>query len=110
MAKDTTDARGRPIDRKARLRIPPHHVTKQTPFERIHNWDEVYFGYTPEPAMFEAQRCIQCPAAPCIKACPIGNDIPGALAQLEIGRLEEAAAIFRRTNELPELCGRLCPQ
>ena len=110
MAKDTADARGRPINRKARLRIPPHHVTKQTPFERVHNWDEVYFGYTPEPAMFEAQRCIQCPAAPCVKACPIDNDIPGALAQLEIGRLEEAAAIFRRTSELPELCGRLCPQ
>ncbi len=99
-----------PIDRKARLRIPPHHVTKQPPFERIHNWDEVYHGYTPEPAMFEAQRCIQCPAAPCIKACPIGNDIPGAFALLEIGKLAQAAAVFRATSEMPELCGRLCPQ
>ena len=101
---------GQPIDRKARLRIPPHHVTKQTPFERVHNWDEVYYGYTPEPAMFEAQRCIQCPAEPCVKACPVGNDIPGALAFLELGRIGEAAAIFRSTSEMPELCGRLCPQ
>lgn len=101
---------GKPIDRKGRLRIPPHHVTKQTPFERVHNWDEVYHGYTPEPAMFEAQRCIQCPAAPCTKACPIDNDIPGALAFLEVGRISEAAAIFRDTSEMPELCGRLCPQ
>jgi glutamate synthase (NADPH/NADH) small chain len=101
---------GQPIDRKARLRIPPHHVTKQTPFERVDNWDEVYHGYTPEPAMFEAQRCIQCPAAPCVKACPVSNDIPGALAFLELGRLSEAAAVFRSTSELPELCGRLCPQ
>ncbi len=99
-----------PIDRKARLRIPPHHVTKQPPFERIGNWDEVYHGYTPEPAMFEAQRCIQCPAAPCIKACPIDNDIPGAFALLEIGRLQDAANVFRETSEMPELCGRLCPQ
>jgi len=101
---------GQPIDRKARLRIPPHHVTKQPPFERVHNWDEVYHGYTPEPAMFEAQRCIQCPAAPCTKACPIDNDIPGALAFLELGRFAEAAKIFRATSEMPELCGRICPQ
>ena len=101
---------GFPIDRKARLRIPPHHVTKQPPFERVGNWDEVYYGYTPEPAMFEAQRCIQCPAAPCVKACPIGNDIPGAFGLLEIGRLQEAAEVFRETSEMPELCGRLCPQ
>ena len=110
MSKKKPAARTRPIDRKARLRIPPHHVTKQPPFERVHNWDEVYHGYTAGPAMFEAQRCIQCPAAPCIKACPIGNDIPGALALLEIGKIGEAAAIFRQTSEMPELCGRLCPQ
>ena len=97
-------------DRKARLRIPPHHVTKQTPYERVHNWDEVFNGYTPEPAMFEAQRCIQCPAAPCVKACPVDNDIPGALWLLESGKIAEAAATFRLTSNLPELCGRLCPQ
>ena len=110
MAKAQTTRTGLPIDRRARLRIPPHHVTKQTPHDRIHNWDEVYFGYTAGPAMFEAQRCIQCPAAPCTVACPIDNDIPGALAYLETGRLSEAAAVFRATSEMPELCGRLCPQ
>ncbi|MDE2745110.1 MAG: NAD(P)-dependent oxidoreductase [Chloroflexota bacterium] len=101
---------GQPIDRRQRLRIPPHHVTKQTPHDRIHNWQEVYYGYTAGPAMFEAQRCIQCPAAPCTRACPIDNDIPGALAFLEIGKLADAAAVFRQTSEMPELCGRLCPQ
>ena len=101
---------GQPIDRRQRLRIPPHHVTKQTPHDRVRNWDEVYYGYTAGPAMFEAQRCIQCPAAPCTVACPIDNDIPGALAYLEIGKLADAAAVFRRTSEMPELCGRLCPQ
>ena len=101
---------GQPIDRRQRLRIPPHHVTKQTPHDRVHNWDEVYYGYTAGPAMFEAQRCIQCPAAPCTRACPIGNDIPGALAFLEVGKLADAASVFRQTSEMPELCGRLCPQ
>ena len=101
---------GQPIDRRQRLRIPPHHVTKQTPHDRVHNWDEVYYGYTAGPAMFEAQRCIQCPAAPCTVACPVDNDIPGALAFLELGKLAEAAQVFRQTSEMPELCGRLCPQ
>ena len=101
---------GQPIDRRQRLRIPPHHVTKQTPHDRVHNWEEVYYGYTAGPAMFEAQRCIQCPAAPCTAACPVDNDIPGALAFLEIGKLADAAAVFRQTSEMPELCGRLCPQ
>ncbi len=109
-AKQQLTRAGQPIDRRQRLRIPPHHVTKQTPHDRIHNWDEVYFGYTAGPAMFEAQRCIQCPAAPCTQACPISNDIPGALAFLELGKLGDAAAVFRRTSEMPELCGRLCPQ
>jgi len=110
MAANPQTRTGLPIDRKSRLRIPPHHVTKQTPHERVHNWDEVYYGYTAGPAMFEAQRCIQCPAAPCTVACPIDNDVPGALALLEVGRLAEAAAVFRETSPMPELCGRLCPQ
>ncbi len=101
---------GQPLDRRQRLRIPPHHVTKQTPHDRVHNWDEVYYGYTAGPAMFEAQRCIQCPAAPCTQVCPVSNDIPGALAFLELGKLADAAAVFRQTSEMPELCGRLCPQ
>lgn len=110
MAKQQMTRAGLPLDRKSRLRIPPHHVTKQTPHDRVHNWNEVYYGYTAGPAMFEAQRCIQCPAAPCTRACPIENDIPGALAFLETGRLAEAVAVFRQTSEMPELCGRLCPQ
>ena len=101
MADTDAKARAKLVDRKARLRIPPHHVTKQTPFERVHNWNEVYHGYTPEPAMFEALRCIQCPAEPCTKACPVGNDIPGAFAFLEVGQIAQAAAIFRQTNEMP---------
>ena len=110
MTREDRTPRLSAVDRKARLRIPPHHVTKQAPYERVHNWDEVFHGYTPEPAMFEAQRCIQCPAAPCIKACPIDNDIPGALWLLESGRIADAADLFRETSSMPELCGRLCPQ
>ena len=99
-----------PVDRKARLRIPARRPEKQLPEQRTGNWDEVFFLFDGETARVEAERCIQCPAAPCQKACPVGNDIPGALWKLEQGDFDGAADIFRETSELPEMCGRLCPQ
>ena len=98
------------IDRKARLKIPAQPVSKQDPKERIHNWHEVYLGYDLPTAQLEATRCIQCPAAPCQKACPVHNNIPGALLKLERGDVLGAAQVFRETSVLPDMCGRLCPQ
>ena len=98
------------VDRKARLRIPAQLPEKQPARERVGNWDEVYALFDPDFAAKEAERCIQCPAAPCQKACPVGNDIPAALWLLEQGDIDGAANIFRETSELPEMCGRLCPQ
>lgn len=98
------------IDRKARLKIPHHASPKQRPEERIHNWLEVYEDYDLETAKLEAMRCIQCPAAPCQVACPLDNDIPGALLRLEEGDVLGAAQVFRATNPAPDMCGRLCPQ
>jgi glutamate synthase (NADPH/NADH) small chain len=98
------------IDRKARLAIPHQPVPKQAPGERIRNWLEVYEGYDLPSAKIEAERCIQCPAAPCQVACPLHNDIPGALLKLEDGDITGAAEVFRRTNPAPDMCGRLCPQ
>ncbi len=104
---ETTETK---IDRKARLKIPFQPVPKQDPKERVKNWDEVYLGYDLPTAKLEATRCIQCPAAPCIKACPLDNDIPGALLKLEVGDILGAAEVFRATNPAPDMCGRLCPQ
>lgn len=98
------------IDRKSKFEIEPVKVRKQDPDERIHNWDEVVQVFTVDEAVVEAQRCIQCPAAPCIKACPVHNDIPGAFALLENRDVIGAANKFRETSALPEMCGRLCPQ
>ncbi len=116
MADDAVPApeRERPdpkqIDRKARFQIPANRPPKQDPAERVKNWEEVSFLFDPEIAMVEANRCIQCPAAPCTKACPVHNDIPGALWLLERRDFDGAANVFRETSELPEMCGRLCPQ
>lgn len=98
------------VDRKARFQIPPYRPSKQAPDERIKNFDEVYHLFAGDIARIEAERCIQCPAAPCQKACPVHNDIPGALWLLEQGDFNGAANVFRETSELPEMCGRLCPQ
>lgn len=98
------------LDRKERLKVPPQKLPKQEPEQRVHNWDEVYLGFDLETARVEAYRCIQCPAAPCIKACPVHNDIPGAFWKLEQGDPIVGANIFRQTSTLPEMCGRLCPQ
>lgn len=98
------------IDRKERLTVPPQRMPKQDPAVRVHNWDETYLGFDLDVAKIEAHRCIQCPAAPCMKACPVHNDIPGALLKLENGDVIGGANVFRETSSLPEICGRICPQ
>ncbi len=99
------------IDRKARLRILRQSVPKQKPEERVLNFCEVYLGFDEERARIEATRCIQCPdPAPCHKSCPVHNDIPLATWHISQGEFLEAAAVYRQTSNLPEVCGRVCPQ
>ena len=93
-----------------RLSISVQPVPKQDPETRKRNFDETYIGFDLNAAKIEASRSIQCPSAPCQEACPVNNDIPGAFALLELGDAEGAANKFRETSNLPEMCGRLCPQ
>ncbi len=93
-----------------RLSISAQPGDKLAPEERVHTWEEVYQGLDLNRARLEAARCIQCPSAPCMEACPTHNDIPGSLMLLEHGDYLAAANRFRETSTLPEMCGRLCPQ
>lgn len=93
-----------------RLAVSVQPVPKQSPEDRIRNFEETYLGFDLNAAKIEASRCLQCPSAPCQEACPVSNDIPGAFALLELGDVEGAANKFRETSNLPEMCGRLCPQ
>ena len=100
----------RDVEVQQRLAISRVPINKQDPKERRMNWDEVFLGFDLESAKVEAMRCLQCPTAPCQDACPVSNDIPGAFKLLENGDVFGAAEKFRETSNLPELCGRLCPQ
>jgi glutamate synthase (NADPH/NADH) small chain len=95
---------------KERLQIPSVKMPEQEARERIHNVNEVPLGYTVEMAQLEAQRCLQCKNAPCIKGCPVEIDIPGFIKSILEGRYRESINRIKETNILPAVCGRVCPQ
>ncbi|WP_163328038.1 NADPH-dependent glutamate synthase [Desulfurobacterium thermolithotrophum] len=88
-------------------RIP---VPERDPQERINDFKEVKLGYTPQLAMEEAKRCLQCPTAPCVKACPVNVPIPQFIKLIEEGKFVEAARKIKEENIMPSVCGRVCPQ
>ncbi len=85
-------------------------MREQEPNVRIHNFDEVPFGYTEEEAIQEAERCLQCKDAPCIEGCPVLIDIPRFIDHVANCRFAEAIATIKEENSLPAVCGRVCPQ
>ncbi len=103
-------AETRTIDRKERMKIPKQRVPERDPGERIKDFREVSLGYTRELAMKEAMRCLQCPKPNCVAACPVHNDIPGFIGKIEEGDFAGAYEVLTRTTNLPDFCGRLCPQ
>lgn len=85
-------------------------MPEQDPAERIHNFLEVPQGYSPEQALAEAARCIQCKKPACVEGCPVNVHIPAFLKLVAEGRFVEAARKIKETNCLPAVCGRVCPQ
>jgi len=85
-------------------------MKEQSPEIRKRNFFEVALGYTPEEAVEEAQRCLQCKNAPCVKGCPVGIDIPTFISLIREKKFTEALEKIRETNLLPAICGRVCPQ
>lgn len=85
-------------------------VPVQDAAERIKNFDEVAKGFTPELALAEAARCLNCKNAPCTKGCPVGVRIPDFIAALLNDGADAAAGVLFADNNLPAVCGRVCPQ
>jgi len=77
---------------------------------RIMRWEEIYGGYHADVAARQAGRCLDCGNPYCEWKCPVHNYIPNWLKLVEQGRLFEAAELSHKTNSLPEICGRICPQ
>lgn len=77
---------------------------------RIRDFDEIYQGYAADKAEEQAARCSQCGVPFCHLHCPLNNNIPDWLAMTAEGRLEDAYALASATNNMPEICGRICPQ
>ncbi|MFW6035821.1 MAG: NADPH-dependent glutamate synthase [Halothermotrichaceae bacterium] len=85
-------------------------MRNQDPEERINNYEEVPFGYNKEEALNEAERCLQCPHAPCVSGCPVEVPIPDFIDALKNEKFEESIDIIKSKNNLPAICGRVCPQ
>ena len=77
---------------------------------RNKNFKEVALGYTPEMAIDEAQRCLNCKHKPCVSGCPVGIDIPAFIERVAAGDFEGAYEIITKSSSLPAVCGRVCPQ
>ena len=91
-------------------KVPRQAMPEQDPKKRIHNFDEVPYGYTEELAITEAKRCIQCKKPTCISECPVDVDIPKFILQIAESDFIGAARTLKETNALPAICGRVCPQ
>ena len=100
----------KPLEKKERLKILRQRMPEQAPEERRRNFEEVNHGLGVELVAREAQRCLQCAAAPCVKRCPVGVKIHEFIELIVQKDYLAAAAKIREDNVLPAITGRVCPQ
>ena len=90
-------------------------INKESPSKteskvRSKNFDEIYANFAKQKAEEQASRCSQCGVPFCQVHCPLHNNIPDWLKLTAENRLEEAYQLSSSTNNMPEICGRICPQ
>ncbi len=83
---------------------------KKPAFVRVNEFGEIYGDYAQHEAADQAARCIECGNPYCEWKCPVHNYIPNWLKLIAEGNLLEAVEMSHKTNSLPEVCGRICPQ
>jgi len=91
------------------------NITKETPSKREvitrkEDFKEIYSEFINEKAKEQSSRCSQCGVPFCQVHCPLSNNIPDWLKLTAEGRLLEAYELSQSTNNMPEICGRICPQ
>ncbi len=87
-----------------------HPMPTQRADVRVVNFDEVALGYDAKLASEEAQRCLDCKNAPCMQGCPVGVQIPRFIRHVKDGDVKGAIDVIKIDNNLPAVCGRVCPQ
>jgi glutamate synthase (NADPH/NADH) small chain len=92
------------------LEFPRREPEKMLVSERLKGFREIYARYDAHGAAQQAGRCLSCGNPFCEWKCPVHNFIPNWLKLISEGKLFEAAELSHRTNSLPEVCGRICPQ
>ncbi len=90
-------------------------IDKETPDKRSTtkrkgDFHEIYSEFINEKAKEQSSRCSQCGVPFCQIHCPLHNNIPDWLKLTAEGRLKEAYELSQSTNNMPEICGRICPQ
>jgi len=85
-------------------------MPERDPLERSRNFKEVNLGYSMADALAEAERCIMCSKAACVEGCPVSIDIPGFIRHILVRDIDGALEVINRSNLLPSICGRVCPQ
>jgi glutamate synthase (NADPH/NADH) small chain len=85
-------------------------MRERPPQERKKSFDEVPFGYSPEEAITEAKRCLQCKRPTCVPGCPVEINIPGFIKFIAEGDFAGSIKCLKEKNILPAVCGRVCPQ
>src|SRR6476661_1167153 len=92
------------------LDVPRTHPAKAPVEVRLRDFREIYAPLDAGAAGQQAGRCLSCGNPFCEWKCPVHNYIPNWLKLIEEGNLFEAAELSHKTNSLPEVCGRICPQ
>ena len=91
-------------------KINKENPSKTSAKERVKSFDEIYAKYASQKAEEQASRCSQCGVPFCQVHCPLHNNIPDWLKLTAEDRMQEAFEISSSTNNMPEICGRICPQ
>ncbi len=90
--------------------VQSQYPAKRPAGARKHDHGEIHDGFAVQDAASQAARCAQCGVPFCQVHCPLSNNIPDWLKLAAEGRLQEAYELAESTNNMPEICGRICPQ
>ncbi len=91
-------------------KVSKQNPNKRTVIKRVDDFKEIYDEFINDKAKEQSSRCSQCGVPFCQIHCPLHNNIPDWLKLTAEGRLQEASALAHSTNNMPEVCGRICPQ